>query len=281
MARLDERLEEAHAALATLKELVDRDNLSLGERDGAILRLVYTFEVIWKAAALFLEQEEGIAVGSPKAAIRASRQAGLLSDDDTEHALLIADDRNLTVHMYKQDIGDEIAQRLPAHAELMSRWLNSMNKNPPGRSETYRLFERAMTERKQILCTYDGYDRALCPIILGHSSGEETALTFQFGGESKSGLPPSGDWKCLRLAAVRDVQLRDGAWQAGARHSQEQTCVEIVDLDVNPDSPYSPKRRLQPGPSLAKRSTGRGTKRGGAASHARRGKSGATTTRRK
>src|SRR5215204_7200788 len=40
-------------------------------------------------------------------------------------------------------------------------------------SETYRLFERAMIERKQIVCTYDGERREVCPIILGHSHGQE------------------------------------------------------------------------------------------------------------
>lgn len=126
MARIEERLADAQAALATLEELVNRDTLSIAERDGAILRLVYTFEAVWKAAALVLEQREGIVVGSPKAAIRGSRRAGLLDDDDTEDAIKIADDRNLTVHMYKQDLGKEIAVRLAGHAAVLHRWLDAL-----------------------------------------------------------------------------------------------------------------------------------------------------------
>ena len=114
----------------------------------------------------------------------------------------------------------------------------------PPPSETYRLFEQAMAEQKQIVCMYEGYRRELCPVILGHSNGEEKTLTFQFGGESKSGLQPGGQWKCLRLSGVSDVHLRDGPWRAGSQHSQKQSCVEIVDLDVNAESPYKPKRRL-------------------------------------
>ena len=75
MARIDERLADAQAALATLEELVNRDSLTTAGRDGAILRFVYTFEAMWKAAALLLEQKEGIAVTSPKSAVRASRRA--------------------------------------------------------------------------------------------------------------------------------------------------------------------------------------------------------------
>jgi len=108
-------------------------------------------------------------------------------------------------------------------------------------SETYRLFERAMRQRKQIVCDYGGYRRELCPIILGHkANGEEAALTFQFAGDSGSGLPRGGEWRCLLLSRASGVRLRDGPWRTGASHRQPQSCVDIVELDVNPSSPYAP-----------------------------------------
>ena len=66
----------------------------------------------------------------------------------------------------------------------------------------------------------------------------------QFTGQSKSGLPRGGQWKCLRLAKISDVELREGPWRSGFRHDRRQACVEIVDLDADPASPYNPKRRL-------------------------------------
>ena len=110
-------------------------------------------------------------------------------------------------------------------------------------SPNYHLFEQAMRTRKQIVCTYGGFRRELCPIILGHSQGQEKVLTYQFGGESKSGLPRGGEWRCLSLSKVTNIELRDGPWFAGSSHRQEQGCVEVVDLDVNPSSPYHPKRQ--------------------------------------
>jgi len=121
----------------------------------------------------------------------------------------------------------------------MNRTATRLVPNP-----TYELFRQAMAERKQIVCVYDGFPRELCPIILGHARGQEKALTYQFGGRSRSGLPPGGEWRCLWLSKVSTVELRDGPWYAGSSHSQPQGCVEIVDLDVNPTSPYKPKRRL-------------------------------------
>lgn len=111
-------------------------------------------------------------------------------------------------------------------------------------SATYIKFAKAMEDRKQVVCDYDGHTRELCPIILGHTKGEEKALTFQVGGGSGSGLPPGGEWRCLFLSKVKNVRLRDGSWRTGSSHTQPQGCVEDVDLDVNPDSPFNPKRRL-------------------------------------
>lgn len=110
-------------------------------------------------------------------------------------------------------------------------------------STTYQLFEQAIRQRKQILCLYDGFPRELCPIILGHKDGREKALTFQFAGQSSSKLPPGGAWKCFFLAKVSNAQLRDGPWRAGKSHTRPQGCVDQVDLDANPSSPYNPRRR--------------------------------------
>lgn len=112
----------------------------------------------------------------------------------------------------------------------------------PVPSLIYDLFSRAMADRKQIFCIYDGYSRELCAHILGHTNGQEKALAYQFGGNSRRGLPPGGQWRCLWLSKVSDVQLRNGPWYAGSTHTQPQGCVETVDLDVNPSSPYHPKR---------------------------------------
>lgn len=123
----------------------------------------------------------------------------------------------------------------------------------PAASETYRLFEQAMVERRQIVCMYNGRRRVVCPIILGHSQGEERALTYQLeGGSNSRKLPPEGDWKCLTLSNVSEAHLREGPWYSGDSHKQPSGCVQIVDLDVNSHSPYNPKRRLTPSTGAAR-----------------------------
>jgi hypothetical protein len=111
-------------------------------------------------------------------------------------------------------------------------------------SRTYKLFAEAMAARKPVACMYQGHPRAVCPIILGHTDGAEKALTWQFEGSGSRG-PVRGQWKCLFLTDVSNADMVEGPWLSGKRHSQAQSCVKDVDLDVNPDSPYGPKRRLK------------------------------------
>jgi hypothetical protein len=43
---------------------------------------------------------------------------------------------------------------------------------------------------------------------------------------------------------MRNIRLRDGPWHPGDRRDLPQGRVEIVDVVINPASPYNPKRRL-------------------------------------
>src|SRR5665647_1144386 len=76
-----------------------------------------------------------------------------------------------------------------------------------------------------------GRRRELCPHILGtNKRGEEAVLAWQFAGESSGKLP---QWRCLRLADIRDARARNGPWHAGGSHRTSQTCVSNIDLDIN------------------------------------------------
>jgi uncharacterized protein YutE (UPF0331/DUF86 family) len=123
VAGLARRLAEADEALATLDEVVDKAERSIVERDGAILRLIYSFEAVWKACQQLLAEREGVEVASLNTAIRTARRLGWLSDEDAQAAIAVGRDRNLAVHMYRGAIGMEIARHLAAHAGLLHRWL--------------------------------------------------------------------------------------------------------------------------------------------------------------
>ena len=126
MERLNERLAEAEAALATLDELVRCTRRSIVERDAAIMRFTYTFEVVLKTAQRYLYEHEGLDIGSPKQAIRASRRTGLLTDEQAEAALRMADDRNLVVHVYREAVARDLDSRLATHTVTLAAWIVAM-----------------------------------------------------------------------------------------------------------------------------------------------------------
>ena len=99
-------------------------------------------------------------------------------------------------------------------------------------SQTYQIFREAVLNKKQVACIYRGLPREVCPHTLGHTRGHEQALTFQFAGQSSSGLPPGGEWRCMVLSEVTDAKIQDGAWYTANTHGRPQTCVKQVDIEV-------------------------------------------------
>ena len=126
MERLNERLTVARRALGTLQEVLAVESPSRIERDAAIQRFEYTCEAVWKAAQRYLQEVEGLSLGSPKGSIRASRDVGLFTDEQTTLGLEMIDDRNLTVHTYNESLAEEIHHHLPSYAEFLDVWLTAM-----------------------------------------------------------------------------------------------------------------------------------------------------------
>lgn len=89
--------------MALLARAVERLEKALAQpkdefvRDSAIQRFEFCFELSWKVLQSYLELE-GLEARSPRAAIRAAFQVGLLSDDPGW--LDILELRNLTSHTY-------------------------------------------------------------------------------------------------------------------------------------------------------------------------------------
>jgi nucleotidyltransferase substrate binding protein (TIGR01987 family) len=125
--RLSQRIAEAGRALMSFEELAHQRERSVVERDAALMRFAYTFEAGWKAAQLYLYEHEGLEVGSPKQAVRASRRVGVLTDDQAESALKMVDDRNLVAHVYREAAAHDLETRLHLHAGTLADWLGAIS----------------------------------------------------------------------------------------------------------------------------------------------------------
>lgn len=126
MERLRERLSLADKALATLDEVETLALPAAVARDITIMRFIYAFQACWQALQRNLNLVEGVEVETPKACMRGARDAGLLSDQQTEAALIMVDDRNLTVHTYNEELAEQIVGRMASHVSVMRSLLTAM-----------------------------------------------------------------------------------------------------------------------------------------------------------
>ena len=99
----------------------------------------------------------------------------------------------------------------------------------------YDLLKQAILNKQQVIATYNGYRREMCPHALGKKNGKEHCLFYQFAGESSSGpIIPGSDknWRCIPVNGLEDVTIRDGEWHTAHNHSRRQTCIDDIDVEV-------------------------------------------------
>ncbi len=102
--RWKQRYANFEKALRQLKEFVAQPILNKMEKQGLIQCFEYTFELAWKTAKDYLE-EEGFDINSPRKAIQTAYQSGLIANG---HLWIDAlEKRNLMAHTYDEKKADE------------------------------------------------------------------------------------------------------------------------------------------------------------------------------
>lgn len=112
MTKLTQQLSDLASANDRLKEALKLDPTRI-HKDATIQRFEFTVELSWKVmqeAVRFLGEE----AVSPRDAIRVSARTELINDPEAWFSMLSA--RNLTSHMYRESVADEVyeeAKKLP------------------------------------------------------------------------------------------------------------------------------------------------------------------------
>ncbi|MEW6096609.1 MAG: HI0074 family nucleotidyltransferase substrate-binding subunit [bacterium] len=127
MSRFPLRLRNKDAAKAveSLGEILE-EPFSIIVRDATIQRFEYTFEAIWKLLKEYLREREGLICNSPKSCFREAFSAGLLTEDETVQFLEMTDDRNMTTHIYKEEISQILYGKIPTYYRLMELLLEQI-----------------------------------------------------------------------------------------------------------------------------------------------------------
>lgn len=113
MSKLETKLSSFYKAIERLKEAdkeYHKQGISDVIRDGFIQRFEFTYELSWKTTKVFLEGTGIVDLNSPKSVIKEAYAQKLICDE--KNWLLMLNDRNLSSHIYKEDVAIEIAERI-------------------------------------------------------------------------------------------------------------------------------------------------------------------------
>lgn len=113
MSKIENKLTNFSKAIQRLREAVqefekNRDNDVI--RDGVIQRFEFTYELAWKTTKEYLEELGIVDRNSPKAVIKEAYVQRLLISET--NWLLMISDRNMTSHVYKEEMAKEIVERI-------------------------------------------------------------------------------------------------------------------------------------------------------------------------
>ena len=104
------------ALLVSLEQALKRLDAALARpadeyiRDSCIQRFEFTYELLWKALKVHLE-ERGVEVYAPKDTLREAFRAGLIGEDRLWLETVTL--RNLAAHTYSESTAEEIYRALP------------------------------------------------------------------------------------------------------------------------------------------------------------------------
>ena len=105
------------------------------------------------------------------------------------------------------------------------------------------VLEEAIRTRQPVRGRYNELVRDFCPHALGTKRGERHVLVFQYAGPSESGLPDEGEWRCLHVDRLHDLEIKPGAWRTGTNVFNPQSCLDDIDAVVDPLVPRTPQVR--------------------------------------
>ncbi|MCK5632976.1 HI0074 family nucleotidyltransferase substrate-binding subunit [bacterium] len=129
-----DRLEEAlidlenKTNLAKKYDYSEQERLYRSLRDSLILRFELVSDLFWKYLKRYLSEQEGLQVdvNTPKSVIRFALKAKLLSEIDSEVFIKMIEDRNMSSHIYKEEIADEIALKIAGHYECIKKYIDRL-----------------------------------------------------------------------------------------------------------------------------------------------------------
>jgi nucleotidyltransferase substrate binding protein (TIGR01987 family) len=99
----------------------DPERMLISLRDSMVQRFEYTLEVMWKYLKYHLEHNEKALkdISSPRVVIKTACHYGIISEVEAENFFRMIESRNMTSHIYKEEVAQLLSSQLPGFYILM------------------------------------------------------------------------------------------------------------------------------------------------------------------
>jgi hypothetical protein len=104
--------------------------------------------------------------------------------------------------------------------------------------DPYDALKHAIAHKQQVVATYNGAVRELCPHVLGTKGERRHVLAYQFGGRGSDDQPVKAGWRCFDVDRLQNLATRSGPWHSAANVYNPQSCLDVVDVVVQAFPPW-------------------------------------------
>lgn len=125
MSKREYQIENFKKSIIKLEEVLSLKKDPI-VRDSAIKRFEISYDLCWKLIKEYV-RKEGLDCNSPRECFKTAFQVKLI--DYNNNFLKMIEDRNLTVHIYDENIADDVYSRLPIYLNLFKKLLEKIIKN--------------------------------------------------------------------------------------------------------------------------------------------------------
>lgn len=118
--KYNNKLQKLKEASSRLNDLIESKEKTSYFEDAVIQRFEFTFELLWKTLKEVLEENLIQVNNTPREVFKAAFSAGYIQNEEIADLMLY--DRNLTTHMYSQDIAHQIFKN------IIEKYIDQINK---------------------------------------------------------------------------------------------------------------------------------------------------------
>jgi len=138
MDKLDQKQEQLTQALISLDKAITtftmlakekksfNPNITYEEeykthRDSVIQRFEYTIDLFWKYIKKYLEEAHVLSgIKIPGEVIRTAYSMEIVNEEEAQTILAMIKSRNLTSHMYVEELAEDLATEIPQYYKILS-----------------------------------------------------------------------------------------------------------------------------------------------------------------